>query len=54
LRLVGGGWDVRLLVVGLLAAVGLLDYGLAVGAAVLGVLFVGESVAGWLRPEEVS
>lgn len=54
LRLVGGGWDVRLLVVAVLAAVGLLDYGLAIGAAVLGVLFVGESVAGWLRPEEVS
>ncbi|NHC15168.1 DUF5941 domain-containing protein [Motilibacter deserti] len=50
LRLAGGGWDVRLLLACLLVGVGGLGMGAAVAAAVLGVLYVGESTAGWLRP----
>jgi uncharacterized protein DUF5941 len=46
---VGGGWDGRLLVAFVLAAVGALDAGLLVAAIALGVVFVAESAVSWLR-----
>jgi hypothetical protein len=45
----GGGWDGRLLVVYVLAALGVLGVGLPLVAAALAVLFVSESVTSWLR-----
>jgi Family of unknown function (DUF5941) len=48
-RLVGGGWDGRLLVASALALGGVLEPGLIVGAVVLGPVFVAESVVSWLR-----
>jgi hypothetical protein len=49
LRLAGGGWEGRIVLVCLLAAAGLLEPGLLVAAVVLGLLFVSESVAFWAR-----
>lgn len=46
--LAGGGWEIRLLAAGALAAAGVLEPGLAVGAIALGALYVGESAASWL------
>jgi hypothetical protein len=48
-RLVGGGWDGRLLVAFVLAALGALEAGLLVAAVALGIVFVAESVTSWLR-----
>ena len=48
-RLVGGGWDGRLLVACALALGGVLEPGLIVAAVVLGPVFVAESVVSWLR-----
>jgi hypothetical protein len=45
----GGGWDGRLLVIYLLAAVGVLGAGLTVAAVALALLFGIESVTSWLR-----
>lgn len=49
LRRAAGGWDMRLVAAAVLAAVGGLDGGVTVGAILLAVLVVGESVVSWLR-----
>jgi hypothetical protein len=51
LGIAGGGYEVRLTIVSLLAVAGpsALQWGLAALAAVLAVLFVGESVSAWRR-----
>ncbi len=49
LRWLGLGWDGRLLGAALLASVGMLGSGLAVAAAMLGVVYVADGVLGWLR-----
>ncbi|MGH3516728.1 MAG: DUF5941 domain-containing protein [Haloechinothrix sp.] len=49
LCLAGGGWEIRLLVAAVLAAIGGLGIGMTVAAIALGVLYVAESVAGWRR-----
>lgn len=46
---VGGGWEVRLLIVGLLAALGWLEAGMLVAAIALGAVYVAESVNSWRR-----
>jgi len=46
---VGGGWDGRLIVAFVLAALGALDAGLLVAAIALGAVFVVESGVSWLR-----
>jgi Family of unknown function (DUF5941) len=46
---VGGGWEVRLLVAGVLAAAGALEVGLVVAAAGLGTVYAAEAVASWIR-----
>ncbi len=51
-RLVGllaGGWELRLVAAGILAALGALEEGLVVGAVALGALFAGEVAASWIR-----
>jgi Family of unknown function (DUF5941) len=50
-RLAGGGWDGRLLIAAVLALVGgdALRAGMLAAAIALALLFVGESVAGWIR-----
>lgn len=45
----GGGWEVRLLVAGVLAAVGWLPVAMVVAAVVLGATYVIESVTSWRR-----
>lgn len=58
-RTFGGGWEGRLLVVSVLAALDVLGPGLLVGAVALGCLWVGESVLSWthyaraLRPSVI-
>ncbi|MGH3466402.1 MAG: DUF5941 domain-containing protein, partial [Thermocrispum sp.] len=47
--LAAGGWAARLLVAGGLAALGWLGAGMWVAAAVLGTLFVAESMSSWRR-----
>jgi hypothetical protein len=51
LRTAGGGWEGRLLIAAVLALAGetALRGGLLAGAIILGVLFVGESIASWIR-----
>jgi hypothetical protein len=49
LNAVAGGWDGRLVAGTILAVAGLVPVGFYVAAALLGVLFVGESIAGWKR-----
>lgn len=44
----GGGWDGRIVVAGVLLVAGALPAGYFVAAAVLGVAFVGEAIYGWL------
>lgn len=44
----GGGWDGRMVVAGVLLVAGALPAGYFVAAAVLGVAFVGEAIYGWL------
>lgn len=46
-RTAGGGWDGRLLVASVLAALDVLGPGMLVGAVALACLWVGESVASW-------
>jgi Family of unknown function (DUF5941) len=46
---VGGGWDGRLIVAFVLAALGALDAWLLVAAIALGAVFVAESGVSWLR-----
>lgn len=46
---VGGGWELRLLIAGLLAAVGWLEVGMLVAAIALGAVYVAESVNSWRR-----
>jgi hypothetical protein len=50
-RAAGGGWEGRVLVATVLALAGgdALRWGMLVAAAALAVVFVGESVAGWIR-----
>jgi hypothetical protein len=47
--LVGGGWEVRLLVAGILAAAGVLEAGLIVAAATLGSVYAAEAAVSWIR-----
>ncbi len=47
--LIGGGWDARMLIAVVLAAVGLLGPGMLVAGAVLGTIYVTESISGWRR-----
>ena len=49
-RLAGGGWDVRVLAAYVLLVIGGLAVGMGAAAVLLGVLYVGESVASWLAP----
>lgn len=44
-----GGWELRLAAAGILAATGVLETGLFVGAIVLGALYAGESAWSWRR-----
>jgi hypothetical protein len=46
---VGGGWEGRIVAAAVLTAAGALGPGLLAGAIALGVLFVGESTASWIR-----
>lgn len=48
-RLIGGGWDGRLLVVSALALAGLLGPGLLVATVALALAYVTESVSSWIR-----
>ena len=48
-RAVGGGWDGRLLVAVLLALAGVLGPGLLVGAVILALVYVTESISSWVR-----
>jgi hypothetical protein len=48
-RLAGGGWEGRLIVVVILAIAGVLEVGLIVLAAGLGLLYVGEAASSWAR-----
>jgi hypothetical protein len=45
---IAGGWDGRLIAAFVLLAAGALPAGFFVAAAVLGVVFVGETVVGWV------
>ena len=45
----GGGWEVRLLVAGVLAAAGWLEAGMLIAAVVLGAAYVTESALSWRR-----
>jgi hypothetical protein len=53
LNAIAGGWDGRLLAGAVLAIAGLTPAGLYAAAALLAVLFVGESIAGWKRFERI-
>jgi hypothetical protein len=46
---VGGGWETRLALAGVLTLAGVLEWGLVVAAVVLGVVYVAESTASWIR-----
>lgn len=48
----GGGWDTRLIVAGLLLVAGALPEGFYAGAGILGALFVAECVASWRNDDE--
>jgi Family of unknown function (DUF5941) len=48
-RLAGGGWEGRIIAVCLLALAGVLQAGLVVGAVLLGLIYVAESVWSWLH-----
>ncbi len=48
-RAVGGGWEGRLIVGALLAALGALGPGMLVAAIALGAVYVGESTLSWTR-----
>src|SRR5918996_2222744 len=48
-RIVGGGWEGRLLVASILAWAGGLRFGLLAATLVLGLLYVTESTSSWLR-----
>ena len=52
LDLLAGGWDGRLLLGCLLALLGLLPAGFFVLAAIFGIVFVAETVMGWVRFEQ--
>ena len=52
LDLVAGGWDGRLLLACLLLLLGLLPGGFFVLGALLGIVFVAETVMGWVRFEQ--
>ena len=47
--LVGGGWEIRVALAGILALAGALGPALLVAAIVLGSIWVGESALSWLR-----
>lgn len=49
LNALAGGWEVRLLAAAALLAAGALPAGYYIAAAVFGVVFAAESVAGWAR-----
>jgi hypothetical protein len=49
---IGGGWELRLVGAGILAAAGTLELGLFVAASALGAVYVGESAARWRRSRE--
>lgn len=48
-RFAGGGWELRLPIACVLAAVGWLEIGMIVAAIALGAIFVAESVNSWRR-----
>ena len=48
-RAVGGGWEGRLVVAALLAALGVLAPGMLVAAVILGAVYVTESTLSWMR-----
>lgn len=48
-RAIGGGWEGRLIVAALLAALGALGSGMLVAAVALGAVYVGESTVTWAR-----
>ena len=48
-RVIGGGWEGRLLVASALAALGALAPGMLVAAVVLGAVYVTESILSWMR-----
>jgi uncharacterized protein DUF5941 len=52
-RFAGGGWEGRIIAVCLLALAGVLQAGLAVGAVVLGLVYVAESARSWLHFRDV-
>lgn len=49
LRALGGGWDGRVLVAVVLATVGVLGSALLAASVVLGLVYLGESVASWMQ-----
>ena len=48
-RAIGGGWEGRLLLASLLAALGVLAPGMLVAAVILGAVYVTESTLSWMR-----
>ena len=48
-RIIGGGWEGRLLLASLLAALGVLAPGMLVAAVILGAVYVTESGLSWMR-----
>ena len=48
-RMVGGGWEGRLVIASLLAALGVLAPGMLVAAVILGAVYVTESILSWMR-----
>jgi hypothetical protein len=48
-RLIGGGWEGRVLAASVLAALGALAPGMLVAAVVLGAVYVTESILSWMR-----
>lgn len=48
-RAIGGGWEGRLVVASLLAALGVLAPGMLIAAVILGAVYVTESVLSWMR-----
>lgn len=48
-RAIGGGWEGRLVVATLLAALGVLGPGMLIAAVILGAVYVTESILSWMR-----
>jgi hypothetical protein len=49
IRALGGGWEVRLAIAGVLALAGFLGPGLTAAAIVLAPVYMTESIVGWIR-----